>query len=164
MPTNKKRIQAYVNDATWAALQAYALSEGISISEAATRLLQTHLSSGSHAVSSALVDQSDFVTREQLQSLLADVHRRIQDSVLASVQSLLDVQLIGMSFLAAQSTGRSPDQLLQFAQSFVDQQLSDKISSDKVSLDEPGLGVTSKSGFGAKSKLSAGRSGRRRRP
>lgn len=68
----RKRIQAYVNDATYAQIEGYAHREGLSISEAAGQLLSTHL------VDSAQSSTSDYVTRHEMEVMLARLEARYQ--------------------------------------------------------------------------------------
>jgi hypothetical protein len=81
MSTSKKRIQAYVNDATYYLLQDYAQSCGISVSEAASRLLQTHLGSIASSPSKPSMEKpsEDYLTKDEFDafktSLAAELGR-----------------------------------------------------------------------------------------
>ena len=66
MATDKKRIQAYVNDSTYQLLKDYSDREGCSISEAASSLLQTHLTSGSDSSNALATGGQRHVTFNEL--------------------------------------------------------------------------------------------------
>ena len=70
MGTKKKRIQVYVNDATYGQIEGYAQEQGVSISEAAGQLLSTQV------VGAASVD-SQYVTRRQMQRALELLEARL---------------------------------------------------------------------------------------
>lgn len=70
MPTDRKRVQAYVSLTTYQMIQGQAHAEGISVSEAAARILNTYL--GSHS-SAPQVDMSQFITRQEFESKIAAV-------------------------------------------------------------------------------------------
>jgi hypothetical protein len=63
MPTNKKRVQAYVNDATYLMLDDYASERKISVSEAVSELLQT----ANIPVYSPAENSTDYVTRSEFE-------------------------------------------------------------------------------------------------
>lgn len=63
MGTKKKRIQVYVNDATYGQIEGYAQERGVSISEAAGQLLSTQVVS---AGATTMTD-SQYVTRHELE-------------------------------------------------------------------------------------------------
>ena len=70
MPTDKKRIQAYVSLTTYQMIQGQAESEGISVSEAAARILNTYLGDPSTA-SVSQVDMSQYITRQEFEARIS---------------------------------------------------------------------------------------------
>ena len=72
MPTDKKRIQAYVSSTTYQMIQGQAEAEGISVSEAAARILNTYLGDLSTA-SVSQVDMSQYITRQEFEAKMAAV-------------------------------------------------------------------------------------------
>ena len=76
MPTDKKRIQAYVSPTTYQMIQGQAEAEGISVSEAAARILNTYLADSSTA-SVSQVDMSQYITRQEFEAKMAAVLTQI---------------------------------------------------------------------------------------
>ena len=70
MPTDKKRIQAYVSPTTYQMIQGHAEAEGISVSEAAARILNTYLGDSSTI---SQVDMSQYITRQEFEAKIAAV-------------------------------------------------------------------------------------------
>ena len=71
MGTKKKRIQVYVNDATYGQIEGYAQNHGVSISEAAGQLLSTQ-------VVNAPLASSQYVTKAQMTKALEQLEVRYQ--------------------------------------------------------------------------------------
>ena len=72
MPTDKRRIQAYVSPTTYQMIQGQAEAEGISVSEAAARILNTYLGDPSTA-SVSQVDMSQYVTKQEFEVKIAAI-------------------------------------------------------------------------------------------
>ena len=84
----RKRIQVYVNDATYAQIEEYAHREDVSISEAAGQLLNTHL------VPASQPSSSDYVTRREMELELAKLEASYQSAceAMMNYQTQLFVQ------------------------------------------------------------------------
>lgn len=78
MSSTRKRIQAYVNDPTYQLLKSYSEREGVSVSEAASRLLQTHLLSDPSVTETVATPTSgDYVTRAEFQDFVTELNRHL---------------------------------------------------------------------------------------
>lgn len=101
MATTRKRVQAYVNDATYHLLKSYAESEKISISEAASRLLQTYLTDGGTIPEhSASGGSSDFVTQKEFRDFSAQVYvelGRIEERYKAYSETIISTGQVMLS-------------------------------------------------------------------
>ena len=86
----RKRIQVYVNDATYAQIEGYAHREDVSISEAAGQLLNTHLVAASQPTS------SDYVTHREMELELAKLESSYQSAcdVMMNYQTQLFIETI----------------------------------------------------------------------
>ena len=88
MPTDKKRIQAYVSLSTYESLKDQAESRNISISELVGEILQTQSTtiSGSNSGRSNFSSSDDsFITRDQLNSILQEFSRDIERMIIREV-------------------------------------------------------------------------------
>lgn len=72
MATDRKRIQAYVTDATYFSLEGLARSRGISVSSLVSEILQTTDSMPSS--SSVAFNSSDFVTKQELVETVREIY------------------------------------------------------------------------------------------
>ena len=88
MPTDKKRIQAYVSLSTYESLKDKAESRSISISELVGEILQTQSTTVTDSNSSrsnlSSLDDS-FVTKEQLSFILQEFGRDIERTIIREV-------------------------------------------------------------------------------
>ena len=76
MPSNRKRVQAYVSLSTHAMLSDYASKEGISVSEAASQILQTYLvSDESPRIGNKTA--SNYVTKQELSSVINQIEKLV---------------------------------------------------------------------------------------
>ena len=83
MPTDKKRIQAYVSLSIYESLKDQAKSRNMSISELVSEILQTQ----SATVSSSTTSSADnsFVTRDELSSILQKFSLEIERKIIREV-------------------------------------------------------------------------------
>jgi hypothetical protein len=105
MATNKAKVQTYISKSHYEALRAYADERDISISEAASILLQTVLTSPVDAFGESSMIQ-DYVTREEMVAYVQSELGRLAGTVENELENFQTIVGVALRQLAPAPTDR----------------------------------------------------------